>query len=748
MNKEERFSIQGMHCASCVHYIESQLSTEPGVKSISVNLIDETCNLTFDDTKTNLEKLNSKISSAGYLLTPQINSTETINSMSTMDHGSNMNSATSNQMSLEMKIGLVLTALSFAMIAWESAIQLSILPEMNSLTIDVIHHIMPIAATFMLLTQGRQYLKAVGNFIKSGHANMDTLTGIGISVAYIYSFIISAFEIPLTPYIDTSRGFYDVVIILIGLIGYGKFIESKAKKRTTDAIRKLVDLTSKSALVKIDGKIIKKDISEIMVGDIVVIKVGMSVPVDGLIIGGEGMIDESSISGESMPVAKEIKSKVYAGTILKNGYIEVLVKKIGKDTKLGRITKMVENAMNSKAPIQKLADIVSSYFTKIVLIIAISTAIAWIIYGFYSGNFALSIRMSVTSFVSILIVACPCALGLATPLAIAKGVGEAAKNGILFKNAESIQKIQDIDVLIFDKTGTLTNGKFEIIESQIVDNKFSKVEVDSLMYALESKSNHQIASIFTKVKPGIIPELEKVNISNNGVSAEIDKSIYKVGNAKYIGIESSSSEIGTHIYLTKDDKLIAKFVLMDQPKANTKEILQDLRSLNIKTVLATGDKKEIAMQVGQYLGFNDDEIFSELQPEEKLGIIEKLHSEGKTVAMFGDGINDSPALAKADVGVAMGNGAEIALETADVAILNGDLSKLPEMFELSRITFRNIKQNLFWAFSYNFVMIPIATGIFYIPFGLLLSPIFDGISMSFSSIAVVINSSRIKLKKK
>ena len=741
-NKSHIYQIDGMTCSTCGVYIEDTLSKLPDVDSVNVNLATNQCKIVYDDQRLSIKDLNNKIKNAGYKLLPSMSDHSMHNRSKTQEEGGHeMEHEDVDKIDLNMRIGIILMIFSFCMIILDSLMQLMVIPEIDIVIREAIHHFMPIAASYVLFTTGKKYIAAVYNFIISGHANMNTLTGVGVITAYLYSFIITAFEIPLSGVLDVSRNYYDVVVILVVFINYGQFIEYRAKKRTTDAIRKLAEISSNTALVKVGGEVVTKPIEEVVKKDIVVVKVGMSIPVDAVVIAGEGSVNESNLTGESRPVNKQSGNKVYAGTTLENGYIEVEVNGVGKDTKLGRITALVENAMMSKAPMQRLADKISGHFTKFVLVLASICFIGWMIYGYLMNDFSFGVKMAVTTFVSVLVVACPCALGLATPLAITKGIGIGALNGILFKNAESIQLIKDIEVIVFDKTGTLTSGKFEIVEMELMDESQTKEKVDQLIGALESKSNHPIAALFNLGKD--IP-VKNLQVQNNGIQGEIDGHIYKAGNAKFVGAVENVDTIGTMVYLAENEKILAKYILMDQPKHEVGEILDNLRKRNIKLLLATGDKHEIAKQIGGMLGFRENEIHSQLHPEDKLNLIKSLQAKGKKVAMIGDGVNDSPSLAAADVGIAMGDGSDIALDTAEVAIVDGDISKLPIMISISKNTFNVIKQNLFWAFSYNIVMLPIATGVFYLPLKLLLSPILDAISMSFSSIAVVINSNRIK----
>jgi len=741
-NNSHIYKIDGMTCSTCGVYIEDTLSKLPEVDSVNVNLATNQCKIVYDDNSVSVQDLNNKIKNAGYKLLPDKNDHSNHN-MSTMGDNSmhNMDHDSVDKIDLEMRIGIILMIFSFGMIFLDSLMQLNIIPEIDNVIKEAIHHFMPIAASYVLFTTGKKYIRAVYNFIISGHANMNTLTGVGVITAYLYSFIITAFEIPLSGILDVSRNYYDVVVILVVFINYGQFIEYRAKKRTTDAIRKLAEITSNTALVKVDGEVVTRSIDEVIKKDVVVVKVGMSIPVDAIVINGEGIVNESNLTGESRPVTKQSGDEVYAGTTLQNGYIEVEVRGIGKDTKLGRITTLVENAMMSKAPMQRLVDKISGHFTKFVLVLATLCFIGWMIYGYLYNDFSLGVKMAVTTFVSVLVVACPCALGLATPLAITKGIGTGALNGILFKNAESIQLIKDIKVIVFDKTGTLTSGKFEIVEMEEFDKSIPRETIDELIGALESKSNHPIAALFNSGKE---IEVKNLKVENNGIQGEIDGRMYRAGNAKFVGALDTTETIGTIVYLAEEGRVLAKYILMDQPKHEVGEVLENLRKRNIKLLLATGDKQEIAMQIGKVLGFMENEIHSQLHPEDKLNLIKSLQANGNKVAMIGDGVNDSPSLAAADVGIAMGDGSDIALDTAEVAIVDGDISKLPIMISISKNTFKVIKQNLFWAFSYNIVMLPIATGIFFLPFKLLLSPILDAISMSFSSIAVVINSNRVQ----
>ncbi|OGZ61638.1 MAG: copper-translocating P-type ATPase [Candidatus Spechtbacteria bacterium RIFCSPLOWO2_12_FULL_38_22] len=577
-------------------------------------------------------------------------------------------------------------------------------------------------------------------------------------MAFFYSFIVTAFEESLRPFINVDNTYYDVTIVVITFIALGKYLEARSKIKTGDAIEKLFNLQAKTALVIRDGKEIELLINDVIHGDLVVVKPGARVPVDGVITDGFSYIDESMVTGEPMPVQKKIGESVVAGTINTSGSFTFKATKVGSETMLAQIIKMVEEAQGSKAPIQALADKISSIFVPVVLVLAFVALGIWFFIGVPYFGFSQALSLGLVSFVGILVIACPCALGLATPTAIIVGVGKGAKEGILIKDAATLQKLHKIDTLVVDKTGTITKGRPELASIQNFSEK-SNDELVVILASLEKKSEHPIAhaivSYANEKKLSFMPVSNFEAIRGKGLKGVINNTEYFAGNAKLVkdinlsfdtqSIEQETLEGKTPVVLAIKEKVLAVIMVSDTIKPEAIDAVARLNKLNIQVVMLTGDDTNTARYIAKQVGIN--EVVAEVMPEDKLKKIKELQSQGKVVAMAGDGVNDAPALAQADVGIAMASGTDVAIESAGITLLHGDISKLVKAVMLSKITMRGIKQNLFWAFIYNIIGIPLAGGLFYPFFGWLLNPIFAGLAMAFSSVSVVGNSLRIKAKK-
>jgi Cu2+-exporting ATPase/Cu+-exporting ATPase len=552
--------------------------------------------------------------------------------------------------------------------------------------------------------------------------------------------------------------YFDVTIVVIGFITLGKYLEAQSKKKTGDAIEKLLNLQAKTALVIREGREIEIKIDEVIHSDKIVIKPGSKIPVDGLIIEGSSFVDESMVTGEPIPVEKKIGDSVVAGTINTSGSFIFEAKKVGKETLLSQIIKMVEEAQGSKAPIEALADKISGIFVPIVLIIALVSLITWLAIGSQFIGFSQSLSLGILSFVSVLVIACPCALGLATPTAIIVGVGKGARNGILIKDAASLEHLHRVDTVVVDKTGTITIGKPTVVnihnESQLSEDDFIRI-----VATLESKSEHPIAHAVTQYAKSRNISLAKASnfsiIQGKGLKGIIDGTEYFIGNAQLMGdlkisfnqnqLNQYTSQGKTPVLISTKDNFLGFVMVADEVKKESKDAVTSLHKLGIKVVMLTGDDEKAAKYIASQVGI--DEVIAHVLPQDKMDKIKALQAQGRVVAMAGDGVNDAPALAQADVGIAMGTGTDVAIESAGITLLHGDISKLVKAIKLSKITMRGIKQNLFWAFIYNIIGIPLAAGLFYPIFGWLLNPIFAGFAMAMSSVSVVSNSLRIKAKK-
>lgn len=763
MNHTQTYKVKGMHCASCASIIERTVKKIDGVENISVNNGTENAKISFDESKTSPDSFNKKLEPLGYSL---VVPTADEMGMSESEHAQHLGINQTKQeklseikdMKTKVMSAIPLAVFSVFVMGWEILAKYNVVYEMNGVIEEFFHHLLPLMATYILFVVGKPYLLGFYRFLRYGKANMDTLIGIGTVAAYLYSFVVTAFEDTLRPFINVDVNYYDVTIIVITFIALGKYLEARSKLKTGDAIEKLLNLQAKTALVIRDGKEIEISVNEVKHGDLIIVKPGVKIPVDGVIAEGSSFLDESMVTGEPMPVQKKVGDSVVAGTINTSGSFTFKATKVGSETLLAHIIKMVEEAQGSKAPIQALADKISSIFVPVVLVIAFITLGAWLLLGSSSLGFSQALSLGLVSFVGILVIACPCALGLATPTAIIVGVGKGAKEGILIKDAATLEKLHKVDTVIVDKTGTITKGKPTLVDIQNFSN-LKDNELISILASLEKKSEHPIAHAIVNYAENKNLKLESVSgfegIQGKGLKGSINGTEYFVGNVKLIKdlsvsfdatkIEEFTAQGKTPVILSTKEKVLGLVMVADEIKAESKKAVGDLHKLGIKVVMVTGDDERAAKYMASLAGI--DEVVAHVLPQDKLEKIKELQSQGKIVAMAGDGVNDAPALAQADVGIAMSTGTDVAIESAGITLLGGDISKLVKAIKLSKITMRGIKQNLFWAFIYNIVGIPLAAGAFYPIFGWLLSPVFAGMAMAFSSVSVVGNSLRLKAKK-
>jgi len=757
------YKIKGMHCASCAGIIEKTFKKTDGVISAEVNYGTETAKVAFDESKVNPQYLSDKIEKLGYSLV--IPTADDMN-MSPDEHAAHLGLNQSKKEKLaelkNMKLNLMILTpivlVSIFVMVWDMLFQFGIISAMSRFWSEFFHHLLPVLATYTLFVVGKPYLQGLYRFFRYGKANMDTLIGLGTLAAFLYSFTVGAFEESLTAYINVEQSYFDVVIVVIAFITLGKYLEARSKLKTGDAIEKLLNLQAKTALVIKDGKEIEIPVSQVIHGDLIVVKPGGSIPVDGSLTEGSSYIDEAMITGEPIPVEKNIGDGVVTGTINTSGTFVFKATKVGSETMLARIIKMVEEAQGSKAPIQALADKISGIFVPVVLVISFVALGLWLLVGSHYIGFSKALSDGLVSFVGILVIACPCALGLATPTAIIVGVGKGAKEGILVKDAGTLEKLHKVNVVVVDKTGTLTRGKPELVSIQNLSDK-NDSELISILASLEKKSEHPIAHAVVTYAEEKKLNLVSVDffeaIKGQGLKGNIGGIVYYAGNAKLVQelnlpfdrkiLEKETIEGKTPVILATKEKVMGMVMVADAIKSEAIEAVARLHKMGIKVVMLTGDDKNTAKYIAAQVGI--DEVVAEVMPEDKLNKIKELQAQGKIVAMAGDGVNDAPALAQADVGIAMATGTDVAIESAGITLLHGDISKLVKAINLSKITMLGIKQNLFWAFFYNVVGIPLAGGAFYPIFGWLLSPVFAGAAMAFSSVSVVSNSLRLKVKK-
>ena len=762
-HKTNTYKIKGMHCASCAGIIEKTFKKTDGVISAVANYGTESVKVSFDHTKIQPEALSKKIEPFGYSL--YLPDAEEMG-MSTNEHAAHLGLNQSKKEKLteltDMKTKVVasipLTIFSIFVMMWEILAQFHFVGAVPYIWSEFFHHLLPIMATYMLFVVGKPYLVGFYRFLRHGAANMDTLIGIGTSAAFLYSFIITAFEETLRPFINVAHTYYDVTIVVIAFITLGKYLEARSKLKTGDAIEKLLNLQAKTALVIRDGKEVEISVDQVVHGDLIVVKPAGKIPVDGVVTDGSSFVDESMVSGEPMPVEKQSGDTVVAGTINTTGAFTFRATKVGSETLLSNIIKMVEEAQGSKAPIQALADKISSVFVPAVLVLAFVALGSWLLIGTHYLGFSQALSFGLVSFVGILVIACPCALGLATPTAIIVGVGKGAKEGILIKDAATLEKLHKVNVVVVDKTGTITKGKPELISIKNTSS-LKDDELVSVLASLENKSEHPIAHAvvsYAKEKGRTLKDVEHFEIiKGKGLKGSISGIEYFAGNAKLMNdlgltfdiaaLQKETSEGKTPVILATKEKVLGIVMVADAIKPEATDAVRNLHKLGIKVVMLTGDDKNTAHFIASQVGI--DEVVAEVLPEDKLNKIKELQSQGKIVAMAGDGVNDAPALAQADVGIAMATGTDVAIASAGITLLHGDVSKIVKAIKLSKMTMRGIKQNLFWAFIYNIVGIPLAAGVLFPFTGWLLSPVFAGLAMEFSSVSVVGNSLRLKTKK-
>ena len=727
-------SIEGMTCSACSNGLEKYLNKQEGIHSASVNLVMANASIEYDEKILDVEKLNEFVKKAGFKSLGEFKEIKT--------EGSNKKE--------KIKfISFTILAVIFMYIAMGHMIHLPTLPW-----IDV--EINPIGYTVCLFVFAIVFMVYGWDILKNGYKNfihrtpnMDTLVGIGVLSSFFYS-IYSMIRIIQGDTSAIHHLYFESAAMVIYFVKLGRYLDGISKDRTKEAIQKLVKITPEQATIKENGKEKVVTIDEVKKGDIVVSRPGERISVDGEIVEGKAHLDESFITGESKPTTKSVGQKVIAGSRNYDGYIEYRAEKIGKESTISEIVKLVVEASNTKAPIAKMADKVSSYFVPIVILLAIVTFIAYLLLG-YSFADALIV------FVTILVVACPCSLGLATPLAIVVAEGLCANNGILVKKSEILENAQKIDTIVFDKTGTLTYGTLKISTIKNFSNLSDK-ELLQLVGSIESKSTHPIAKAFTgymeENKLEALPVKEFGNMAGLGVIGRIKDSRMIIGNAKilkdlklenpYEEEEKTLAQEGNSIvYVVQDNKIVALIGVNDIVRDNAKEVIQNLKEKQIDTIMLTGDNQDTAEKIAKDIGIT--KVIANVLPTEKTEVIQNLKKEHKHVMMCGDGINDSPALATADIGVSVKSGTDIAMDSSDVILTRNNLDSITELIQISKKTIRIIKQNLFWAFFYNALMIPIAMGVLK-PFGITINPMIASLAMVISSLTVILNTLRLKKK--
>jgi len=751
MDAAQTFRIEGMHCASCAAMIERTFRKRAGVLSAVVNYAAETALVAFDPEKVQPRDLAGAIAPLGFTLVLAENRDATAGANPAKQEKLRELAA----MRRKVLSSIPLAVFSMVVMGWDALAQYGRLPVMSETWAGLVHHLFPVMASYMLMVVGQPYLKGVWLFLRHRQASMDTLIGLGTGAAFVYSFILNAFEKPLTGLLDVHQTYYDATIVVIAFISLGKYLEAKARLKTGDAIEKLLNLQAKTALVLKDGREIETPLDQIAVGDRIIVKPGARIPVDGALADGTSFVDESMLTGEPVPVEKRAGDRVAAGTVNTSGTFTFTAAKVGGETLLAHIIKQVREAQGSKAPVQALADKIAAVFVPVVLGLAVLTLVLWLAVGTRQLGLAHALSLGLAAFVSILVIACPCALGLATPTAIIVGVGKGAREGILVRDAETLEKLHLVDVVVVDKTGTITRGRPEFVELRNLSS-LGWDEILSLFATLEQRSEHPIAHAVVEAakaaKLPLLPLEAFESRAGRGVRATIAGKVFSAGNERLAGelgvafdapaIATETTRGRTPVFLISEGALLAVAFVADPVKESARDAVASLHALGVKVIMLTGDNEDTARQVAHEVGIS--EVFGRALPADKLAKVRELQAAGHIVAMAGDGVNDAPALAQADVGIAMATGTDVAIESAGVTLLHGDISKLAKAIRLSRLTMRGIRQNLFWAFIYNLVGIPLAAGLFYPWFGWTLSPVFAGLAMAMSSVSVVLNSLRLK----
>jgi len=762
--KKEKIAIVGMHCASCKVLIEQTLSQEKGVSSAQVNYGTETLNIAYEETILKRKDLDAKVRLLGdyhLVLEDSLGGIEIRQEKEKYLKDLRRRVLASAIAILPFVVMMIDMG---AMFLWGKSFFLESFSRytLYFLGEDVrwFYLIQAILSGYILIYGGGRVYKSAWSALKKRSANMDTLVALGTSIAWIYSFVVMIFPSFFVHLGKEAEVFFEASAFIMLFILSGRYLEERARHGTRKSVEKLMELQVAQAWVVRGGKEQKIPLEEVLVGDELLVKSGGKVPVDGVIISGKAVIDESMISGEPMPVEKKTGENVIGATMVKTGGFHMKVTKIGKDTLLARIIALVENAQGSQAPIQRMADTVASVFVPIVVGISVMTFLFWYFIapeiGLWSNDEGSSFSFALYTMISVLIIACPCALGLATPTAIIVGIGEAAKRGILIKDASAIENVHKVRAILLDKTGTLTKGKPLVQESWYSGDA---KEINRLVYACEQRAGHPIADAlmnYTKTDKEHVLEVDRFeNIDGMGVQCEIAGKTLDIVKAEVFPLR-----INKEAKRKKDEwsarglaiagvvirgEVKAMYGIADALKTTSKEAIKDLHRQGIRLTLLTGDHEESAKKIALEVGI--DEVMANTLPNEKEQRVKELKremKEGEYVAMIGDGINDAPALARADVGIAMGTGTDIAIESSDVVIVKGSLHKVAQAMYLSRRTFRTIQQNLFWAFGYNSLAIPVAAGVLYPFFGITLSPILASGAMALSSISVVLNSLRLR----
>ena len=743
MSKQKEYIIEGMSCASCAMTIENAVSKIPGVDKASVNLATEIMTVEANDSVTP-EDIAKVVDGVGYGARPRGKSVE-----EELEEKNEKKEAHLREMKRNLTISAIF-AVPLLFIAMADMVGIPMPAFLSPMQSPVSYALIQLALVLPIIWLGRHFFVDGFKALSKGHPNMDSLVALGTSAAFLYS-LYGTYHVLEGHAHFAMNLYYESAGVILTLITLGKYFEAVSKGKTSMAIQTLVGLAPKMATVLRDGQEVEVPVEEVQVGDLIRVKPGEKVPVDGIVTEGNSTVDESMLTGESIPVSKSVGDEVIGASLNKTGSFILKATKIGKDTALSQIIQLVEQAQGSKAPIAKLADKVSGVFVPIVIVLALVSGLAWYFLGQESWVFALTITISV------LVIACPCALGLATPTAIMVGTGKGAENGILLKSGEALEEANHVNMVVFDKTGTITNGT-PVVTDVVTANQTDADALVRLAASLEVASEHPLGeAIVAKAKEqgAVFDEVTNFEaIPGFGIKGHVGETLVFLGNEKWMrenglaNVEmnekaNSFAEQGkTPLYIGYNDAVQGLIVVADTVKESSARAIQTLHEMGIQVAMMTGDHERTAQAIAAEVGI--DRVFSEVLPQDKANYVSKLQEEGYIVAMVGDGINDAPALAQAQVGIAIGTGTDVAIESADAVLMKSDLMDVPAMLKLSRATIRNIKENLFWAFAYNVIGIPFAMGVLHLFGGPLLNPMIAGAAMSFSSVSVVLNALRLK----
>lgn len=739
----QTFKITGMTCAACSSAVERVTRKMEGVSESNVNLTTALLTITYDEEKVTPEAIIKKVDRAGFGAELFIEKTKK-EKKEEEDNSQEAVRKTKHRLITNIILSIPLL---YICIGHMLPITLPLPAFMDMHQAPLTFALVQMVLTIVVLINGRKFYIVGFKSLLKGNPNMDSLVAIGTGSAFLYSFVMTL-SIPSNS-ASVHNLYYESAAVVVTLVMVGKYMEGRSKNKTSEAIRKLMELAPDTAIVLRNGEQIEVPVEQVSVNEMILVKPGSRIPLDGIVVEGSTSVDESMLTGESIPVEKGVNDEVFGGSVNYQGAVTVKVTHVGSDTTLAKIVKMMEDAQGKKAPISKLADTVAGYFVPAVMAIAVIAAIVWLLLG-------KDITFVLTIFVSVLVIACPCALGLATPTAIMVGTGLGANHGILIKSGEALEISHKVDAVVLDKTGTITEGKPAV--THIISHQISENELLQIAASCEQVSEHPLGQAIVNDAKEKGMELLKVidfqSITGQGIEATLEDKIYYIGNKKLCveqGIdfkeyEQEAMEIAnkgqTPMFVGCNGKVVGIVCVADTLKETSAAAIRKIKDLGIEVYMLTGDNKLTANYIGEKVGV--DHVIAEVLPNDKASVVEQLQNEGKCVMMVGDGINDAPALVQADVGVAIGSGSDIALDSSDVVLMKSDLNDVYKAIKLSKATIRNIKQNLFWAFFYNLCGIPLAAGVLYPINGMLLSPIIGGFAMSFSSVCVVSNALRLR----